>query len=418
MLIRADEIDCYYGSNKILDTINLSAKNGELLGVIGPNGSGKSSLIKCMSRILRPNVGTVFINEKDICTYKTREIAREVAAVPQDSNITFSFTALETVLMGRTPHLGRFESEGAGDMDIALRSMEMTNTLHLADRQVNELSGGERQRVIISRALAQQPKVMFLDEPTANLDINHKIEILDLLKSLCHRKGLIVIVAIHDLNLAAQYCDSLVMLDNGRITSKGTPEEVLTTENVETVFSVRVLVKRHPATGFLNITLLPAEKRAVGNKEFTIHIICGGGTGGETIHLLYSSGYKVSTGVLNALDSDYEIAQSLGIPMVSEAPFSPITAESHSANLDLIVLADAVVLTNTPIGHGNLKNVEAASFALEQEKRLLLLKATNDDQHDHGIDLDVFNNLIDAGATSVDSQESLLNIIREFEKGN
>lgn len=415
-MIKADEIACYYGSNKVLDRIDLTTEEGELLGIVGPNGSGKTSLIKCMSGILKPKAGSVLIDEKNIFTCKAREIAKQAAVVPQDSNIAFSFTALETVLMGRTPHLGRFESESTGDMDIALWAMEMTHMRHLADRPVNELSGGERQRVIISRALAQQSKVMFLDEPTANLDINHKIEILDLLKRLCQREGFIVIVAIHDLNMAAQYCDSLVMLDNGRIADMGTPEKVLTSDNIENVFNIKVMVKRHPATGFLNITSLPTDTRAADKRDFSIHVICGGGTGSETVHFLCRLGYGVSTGVLNALDSDYESAQSLGIPVISEAPFSPITDASHAANLGLIAQADAIIITDTPVGHGNLKNVEAAKYALERKKPLLILKPFDGIQDKYGINPDIFDDLIEMGAINVGSHGNLLSLVMRFEK--
>jgi len=177
-------VECRYGSTKILEDVNISVKEGDLVGILGPNGSGKSTLLKSISRTLKPHKGAILLNEKDIYSLKSIDVAKQMAVVPQDNTISFTFTALEVVLMGRSPHLSRFQMETDKDMAIARKVMELTNTWNLASRPINELSGGERQRVIIARALAQEPKVLLLDEPLTFLDIINQLEIMDLVKSL------------------------------------------------------------------------------------------------------------------------------------------------------------------------------------------------------------------------------------------
>ena len=183
--LKIEGVDCSYDSVKILENVSFSVQTGNFLGILGPNGSGKTTLLKSISRVLKPRKGAVLLDEINIYKIKPVEVARKLAVVPQESSIGFSFTVQNVVLMGRNPHLGRFESESPEDIAIAKKAMEYTGTLHLANRLVTELSGGERQRVIIARALTQQPKVLLLDEPTTHLDISNQLEIMDLIKQLC-----------------------------------------------------------------------------------------------------------------------------------------------------------------------------------------------------------------------------------------
>ena len=227
VLLNVDGVECCYGSIKILENVNLLVKEGDFVGIIGPNGSGKSTLLKSISRTLKPHKGTILLDNKDIYSIKSADLAKQMAVVPQDNTISFSFTALEVVLMGRSPHMSRFQMETEDDMAIARKAMDLTNTWHLATRFVNELSGGERQRVIIARALAQKPKILLLDEPLTYLDIINQLEIMDLVKSLCTKEGIIVMAAIHDLNLAARYCNTAILLNKGKIFSAGPLDEVL-----------------------------------------------------------------------------------------------------------------------------------------------------------------------------------------------
>lgn len=358
---------CRYGAVEVLQGIEFVVASGEYLGIIGPNGSGKSTLLKALSAVLKPVTGTVYLNQKEISGYSARDLAREMAVVPQDTAINFDFTALDVVLMGRHPHLGRWQAEGPLDLDVARRAMQMTGTWDLRDRSILELSGGERQRVIIARALTQEPKVILLDEPTAHLDINHQMEILEVVRRLNREQGLTVVAVLHDLNLAGQYCQKLLLLSQGRVFACGTPREVITADNIRTVYRTEVLVEDHPLTGAPRVTVLtrtPADTAPAS--DFRVHLIGGGGTARYLLEQLTAKGYRVTAGVLNIGDSDWETARILGLTVAEEAPFSPVGDQACEFNRELVTRADIVFLLNIPFGNGNLKNLQVLESALEK----------------------------------------------------
>jgi iron complex transport system ATP-binding protein len=365
VVLNVDGIECRYGSVKVLENVSFTVKEGDFVGILGPNGSGKTTLLKSISRTLKPYRGTILLNEADIYSLKSVDVARQLAVVPQDSSIGFNFAALDIVLMGRNPHMSRFQMESSKDMAIAKKAMLLTNTWQFAERPVNELSGGERQRVIIARALAQEPKILLLDEPLTHLDIINQLEIMDLVKSLCDNEKLIVLAVFHDLNLAARYCTSAIMLKKGKIFAAGSLEEVLTSESIKSVFDVDAIVKKHLVTNSLFVIPLSPQKTPPSRK-CAIHLICGAGTGTALMKALLDEGYSVTAGVLNVLDTDFETAQFLKIPVASEAPFSPITEKTHKDNLAMIEKASVVVVTSVPFGFGNLQNLEAALASLER----------------------------------------------------
>ena len=363
-----------YEAREVLKGVTLTLREGEFVGLMGPNGSGKTTLLKVMNSVLRPKEGVVLVNELAVSKLTAKEVAKLFGVVSQEYETSLGFTALDVVLMGRNPYLSRFRGESRRDYEVAIEAMKLTNTLHLADRPFNELSGGEKQRVVIARALAQEPKVLLLDEPTSHLDINNQIEVLELLKRLCKERGVLAVAVIHDFNLATYYCDEVILMKDGRIFSMGTPSEVLTPSNIEAVFGVKVLVQRHPVTGLPFVTPLPKPKSPATLLGKRIHVVCGGGTGARVIRALVERGFKVTAGVLNVLDSDYEVAIELCEEVVCEAPFSPISQESHEKNLKLIERSDAVVLTDVPIGWGNVKNLEAVGKAVKMGKKVYLVE--------------------------------------------
>ncbi len=238
-----------YSRREVLREVSFQVLPGEILGLIGPNGSGKSTIIRALSRIISIYQGRIFVDGKDISRIPRQELARKLGVVPQMPLLPSTFTAFEAVLMGRNPHLGLFQLEGVKELDIAWKAMEKTKIQHLAKRRVGELSGGEIQCVVVARVLAQKTKAILLDEPTANLDIGRQIEILDLFKNLCMENNLTILVALHDLNLASQYCDRLLLLYNGRIHAQGTPSEVITTQNIKEVYGADDCVYAHPING-------------------------------------------------------------------------------------------------------------------------------------------------------------------------
>ena len=238
-----------YGERTVLYGITLETRPGKFLAVIGPNGSGKSTLLKGMCGLLRPFSGTVKLDGHPMDSRSRAQVARKIALVPQGAFLPELFTAMEIVLMGRTPHLGLFRYEGGSDILAAANAMEATETGRLAGRRVNELSGGERQRVLIARALAQDAGILLMDEPTANLDINYQAGILDFLKKLCRERDLSIVSALHDVNLASQYGDQVIMLKNGVIFKEGRPQDVIDSPTLREVFGVEVAVCPHPVNG-------------------------------------------------------------------------------------------------------------------------------------------------------------------------
>jgi iron complex transport system ATP-binding protein len=363
-----------YGDGSVLRDVSVGAARGQLAGIVGPNGSGKSTLVRALSRVLEPKRGRVLLDGVDVYRMSARSLAQRLAVVAQDTAVGFDFSVREVVLMGRAPHLSRFGIEGPQDYTIAQEAMEQTNTAVFAERAITSLSGGERQRCMIARALAQQPEVLLLDEPTAHLDLNHQIEILDLVRKLTAERGLATMVVLHDLNLASQYCDHLVLLAEGEVLAAGSPQEVVTQENIRAAYGTEVQVRPHPATGRPYFTLLSRLPSTAGPTRRTkIHLICGAGTGVSLMRELRRLGFAVSVGVVNVADSDQIAAEALDLVRVEEAPFSPIGEEAHQRNCELARAAEVVIVTGIPFGRGNLCNLEAAVRARGMGRRVLLI---------------------------------------------
>ena len=246
-----------YFDGLVLHNIDLSVKTGEMVGLLGPNGSGKTTLIKLASGVLKPTQGEIRLDGDHLSTLSRRSIARRVAVVPQQFHIPFAFTIDEVVMLGRTPFLRVLAEEGEADRRVVSDTLELVGISDLAERRFDELSGGERQKVILAMALAQQPELLLLDEPTLHLDIAHQMEILELVKGLNTEQGLTVIAAMHDLNLAALYFDRLILLKEGKVWADGTPNQVLTEVSISEVFSALVRVEQHPLTGVPHIVVMP-----------------------------------------------------------------------------------------------------------------------------------------------------------------
>ena len=414
-----DGIDCSYGSVDVLKDVDFAVESGQFLGILGPNGSGKTTLLKSISRVLKPQKGTILIGDENVYKMKTVDVAKQMAVVPQSTPVSFDFTALEVVLMGRNPHMARFKMEGKKDLDIAKNSMQLTRTWEFADRPVNELSGGESQRVIIARALTQEPQILLLDEPTTHLDISNQLEIMDLIKRLCETKKLLIVAVFHDFNLAARYCDSIILLNDGKIVAIGKMNETLTSENVKKVFNVDTIVKKHPITGSLYV--IPISRPIIQKqKSLLVHLICGGGTGSPVMKTLLDEGYRVTAGVLNLLDTDQETAQLLSVPTTNDAPFSPITDEAHKANLQMISKANVLVVTPTQFGEGNLRNLDAAETALKEGTPTILLEDGPTEERDFtkGKATKYLTKLKNNGAITVKSINELVTFLDNLDRKN
>ncbi len=253
VILEAAGVTCEYNSVEVLREVTFRIRPSDFVGILGPNGAGKTTLIRAISRALRPVNGSVFLDGSNVYSLSAKAVSRRIAVVPQDISIPFNFRSLDVVLMGRNPHLGFFETEGPEDLAVAEKTMRLASCWELAERPINQLSGGERRKVLIARALCQEPGILLLDEPTLHLDICNQIETMELLQFLAKEREIAILAVLHDLTLAARYCNSLIMLKEGRIFAAGSVNDVLTEENIKSIFRVNADLRRDERTGALRI---------------------------------------------------------------------------------------------------------------------------------------------------------------------
>ena len=279
-MLRADNVTFGYGGGKrgqppfplsarerasapvaplVLDGVSLTIPTGGLVGILGPNGSGKTTLLRLLSGTLRPSTGRVWLDDRAVDALSRRDLARQIAVVPQETHLSFDYSVMEMVLMGRHPHLGLFEVEGPADLAIARDALAATGTAHLEARQFDTLSGGEKQRVVIAAALAQAASLLLLDEPTASLDLGYQLEVAGLLHRLNEDRGVTLVVSTHDLNLAASLCRDLILLHRGRVLAAGPLEDVLTPDHIQTLYGVEADIRVHDETG--HVMVVPLRRR-------------------------------------------------------------------------------------------------------------------------------------------------------------
>ena len=240
---------CFSFEQEVLRNININIERGKFYTILGPNGSGKTTLLRLLSKSLNMEKGEISIYGKNLTQIKAAMLAKEMAVVPQSTEIEFDFSVQDIVLMGRTPHISRFCSESEKDIKIAMNAMKCTNTWNLKNKSINALSGGEKQRVVVARAIAQETGIILLDEPISHLDIHHQIEIMNGLKKLNKNKKITIIAVLHDLNIAAAYGDHMILMHDGGVYRDGTPEEVLTEDIIKKVYGLEVYVTKNPKTG-------------------------------------------------------------------------------------------------------------------------------------------------------------------------
>src|SRR6056297_1864025 len=346
-MIEIDGIEVELGGNRILDGVTTSVEEGRFVGLVGPNGAGKTTLLRAIHGVLAPDRGEVRVDGDSVAALSSKEASRRVAVVPQDTTLSFDFPVEEVVEMGRHPYRSRFsgpQSSRDGTSD---------------GERVSDREHGERQRVLLARALAQDTPALLLDEPTASLDINHQVRTLELVRELAD-EGKTVVAAIHDLNLAAHYCDELRLLAGGEIRASGDPEDVLAEDHLESAFDTRAVVSSHPVTGSTYVTALPERPT---EREGRVHVVGGGGTVSRLLYVLSAAGYEVSVGALNEGDSDLETARTLGLDTVTEEPFAPVGETARREVEQRVRAADVTVVADVEVGAGNLANLRAARAA-------------------------------------------------------
>lgn len=412
-IIRAEDVWAGYGERMVLKGVHLRISRGEFVGLLGPNGSGKSTLLRVLSGVLKASRGQVWLDGYLLGQLRSKDVAKRLAFVPQREDVAFDFTAWEVVLLGRAPYIGWWGKESVRDVQAAERAMERTDSMSLAERAFRTLSGGERQRVILARGLAQETPLLLLDEPLTHLDVAHQVGTLSLLRDLNREAGLTVLAALHDINLASEFCDRLLVLRQGQLVAEGTASEVITPSLLTRVFGLDAWVRVNPATGRPHV--LPRTLQVVeaqdGNRR-RVHVVCGGGSGAGWIAALLRSGWQVSVGVVHLLDSDEEMAQELGAEAITEAPFTPISAESIDLLREALGKAEAVIVAPVAFGNGNIANLQAVEEAQRLGKPILLADC-NWQERDFtgGQATEIIQRLKASGATLVSTPEEVVALL-------
>lgn len=394
------DLDAGYGNHEVLKKIKFLIHEHQFIGILGPNGSGKSTLLQVLARSLCPSSGVVLFRGDELDTLSFRKFGQGVGFVPQESGIPFAYSVYDIVMMGRNPHIPRFRQPSAQDHEIVNRALEQTGTITLADRSITTLSGGEKQRVLIARVLAQDPELLLLDEPFAHIDLHHQHELIRLIRDTTKAKRAVIGV-FHDINLAASYCDHLLLLHEGVIRASGTPREILQEPLLREIFRISTVIGENPITGtpHLYVTeLIPEIKK----KNHTV-LISGGGTGAQLISMLTSAGYPLICGILSENDADCQIARRHELNFIHEPPFSKITLEHEHQLLEQVTRADWVIVTAMPIGWGNYPNIRVLE-KIPAGKIILVLPDTDPCIPDFtgGAAITLLNRLISAGANRVE----------------
>lgn len=411
--IRAENLHAGYGTQEIVKSISCSFTPGTFTGIIGPNGSGKTTLLKAFSRVI-PSSGILELDGKAVRDYSPAELGMALGFVPQDEGRPFSYTVMQVVLMARYARTSRFAALAPDDYTRCHRAVAETGVAHLDDRSIQTLSGGEWQRVLIARALAQDTAVLLLDEPTSHLDLSHQSDILSLMRSLAG-SGTTIIGVFHDLNLAAHYCERLIMIQHGQIVADGTPAQVLTPEKIRQVYGADVITSCHPATGR---TFLMPIQTANGNgsslKPRTVLVISGGGSGADLLHFLAGKGFSLSAGILATTDTDYLTAQAIDIPCIPVLPFSPIPAEALEKLKAMLAHADLIILSIHPVGSGNLPVLLALRETDPARIIIHLPEGRDFSSYDfvQGAATAALNRLCEAGARCTPGYEGILGLLK------
>lgn len=369
-MIDLDSVRVTRGAQAVLDGVSLSVEEGRFVGLVGPNGAGKTTLLQTITGVLTPAHGTVTVGGLSVPTASAREISRQVATVPQHETTEFALSVGDIVEMGRTPYASRFSRRDYREDERHVeRALARTETTEFADRRLGDLSGGERQRVMLARALAQDTPVLLLDEPTASLDITHQIRSLSLVADLV-AEGKTALAAIHDLDLAARFCDRLVLLVDGSIVTSGSPETVLDSRFLDGAFDTETAVATDPVTGTPAVTAM-IEREA---RSRQVHVVASGPVGADVLARLHDAGLTVTAGPVPSGDVTAETARSRGLDLLTCEPFSPLDTEAQHRLSDRIAAADVTVVADPPLdGAGTIVD------ELEEATSLVVVETATDE---------------------------------------
>ncbi len=412
------QLEVALGGRPVLGPLDLQIPQGAFLGILGPNGSGKTTLLRALSGVVKPAAGQVLLMGRPIQQFRTTELARLVGVVPQQFSLEFDFTVSEMVAMGRYAHGGRHAQGPQAppalppDEAAVLAALAETGLSGLATRPVTQLSGGERQRALIAQTLAQESPVVLLDEPLNNLDLNHQLEVMQLLVRL-HRAGRTIAVVLHDLNIAAQYCEHMVLLDGGRVAAQGTADEILDPRVILEVFRVRVTVHRQGARPYLTPLWSQARQSHLPAQAARVHVMAGGGAASSLIEELVLHGFAPSVGIVSVFDTDYLTAERYELEVVSAPPFQAFPPEAVDQTQTFVRESHVLLVAPVFFAPGNMELLRVALEAARRGHPVVFLDADSIEQRDlsGGEAVSLVREALAAGAQDVASAQEAVEAV-------
>jgi iron complex transport system ATP-binding protein len=377
-LLSVEGVTFGYEQQPLMYNMSVQVRSGEMVGLLGPNGSGKTTLLRLISGVLQPQAGYICLQGRDLRRWGRRAVAQRVAVVPQTLHMPFAFTVEQMVSLGRTPFINFFGSFNKRDRSVVQDALQAADALAIAQHTFNNLSGGEQQRVLIAMALAQEPALLLLDEPTAHLDIKYQVEVLELAQRLNRERGMTVIAAMHDLNLAARYFPRLVLFQRG-IVADASPAEVLQPALLSRVYGVNVQVGIMRGSEYLSV-LPPGNTAEIEDStdepvQPRVHIMAGGGSGELLMRALADARIPFIAGALNIGDSDHTLALRLAAQVITEQPYAPISPAALEQVRASLARVSQLIICPMPIGTGNVALLHEALQALKNGLPVLLLSS-------------------------------------------
>lgn len=365
MILRTDGLEVGYKKRTVVRDIDLQVFRGQFVGLLGPNGCGKSTILRTLLRMLAPLGGVVFLDGQELHRLHQDDLARKQAAVLTEPLSPALLTAFDIASMGRYPHTGLFGRLGEDDIQKTWEALQMVNAADLAPRYFGELSDGEKQKVLVARALAQEPELIVMDEPTSHLDARHRIEVMLIMRRLVQEKGVTIVASLHDIDLAMKMCDVVILTKNGRILAYGPPEDVLSEERVAELYDL--------TKACFSSSLGGIELRS-GNGE-PVFVVAGSGSGAQLYRALAKHGFEILTGVLSQNDFDFHLARAVGATIVAEGPYQEVSLQSYDQAVVLMERVHHVVDAGFPVAHSNRRNVGLVLQALEKRRTAWTLRS-------------------------------------------
>ena len=365
-VIETQELTVGYGKKAVVTNINQEMLKGQYICLLGPNGSGKTTILRTLARLLSPIKGAIYHNNHVLSSIKSDELAKTMAVVLTDRISPGLITVFEFTALGRYPHTGFLGKLTKDDIIKVEEALQLVGAYELSDRYYNELSDGEKQKVLLARALAQEPEVIILDEPTVHLDLRHRIDVIEILRNFCHEKGITVIVSLHDVDIALKISEIVILVKNGQIVDYGCPEDIIKGDTISSLYDLNKV--------YFNNNLGTMELKG-NNEGDLVYVVAGAGSGVKVYRLLSKHGFRIITGIIHENDIDYHISKSLGAKIISENPFVEVSNDSYIEARDAIDESWKIIDAGFPVGTMNHRNIDLVISAIEQRKEVYTLRS-------------------------------------------